>query len=136
MPGYYNPRSFRMGETKMCGKCGSKNPVSNGFCEQCGSKLQASGPAEKPSKPSPATSRSSKPYNEEDPKEKSSTFSSRNGGFNLSWIELAYIALLLITVFTRFDHLGNKPHHHDESMHVFYSYQLLPIFFLQHIFHY
>ncbi len=39
-------------------------------------------------------------------------------------MEWAYIALLLITIFTRFDHLGAKPHHHDESMHSFYSYQL------------
>ncbi len=46
--------------------------------------------------------------------------------FNLSsgWMTIAYAVLLLITVYTRFDHLGAKPHHHDESMHAFYSYQL------------
>ena len=42
----------------------------------------------------------------------------------MSWMNLIYVALLLITIFTRFDHLGAKPHHHDESMHSFYSYQL------------
>ena len=47
-----------------------------------------------------------------------------SGGISLSWMNLIYIALFLITVFTRFDHLGDKPHHHDESMHSFYSYQL------------
>ncbi|HUO57946.1 MAG TPA: flippase activity-associated protein Agl23 [bacterium] len=30
----------------------------------------------------------------------------------------------MITIFTRFHHLGDKPHHHDESMHSFYSWQL------------
>ncbi|HET9869976.1 MAG TPA: flippase activity-associated protein Agl23, partial [bacterium] len=40
------------------------------------------------------------------------------------WKTWAYAALLLLTVFTRFDHLGAKPHHHDESMHAFYSFQL------------
>ena len=39
-------------------------------------------------------------------------------------MEIAYAVLLLITVYTRFNHLGDKPHHHDESMHSFYSYQL------------
>ncbi len=43
---------------------------------------------------------------------------------SFSWMEIAYAILLLLTVFTRFDHLGAKPHHHDESMHSFYSYQL------------
>ena len=46
------------------------------------------------------------------------------GSFSFSWMEIAYAVLLLITIFTRFDHLGAKPHHHDESMHSFYSYQL------------
>lgn len=40
------------------------------------------------------------------------------------WLPILYAILLLLTVYTRFDHLGAKPHHHDESMHAFYSYQL------------
>jgi len=112
-----------MGETKVCGKCGSKNPVANGFCEQCGAKLQGQGPTERPSKPSLSPTAKPARSSIEDPKERPSS-PSLSSGRSFSWLELAYFALLLITLFTRFDHLGNKPHHHDESMHAFYSYQL------------
>ncbi|HJT23899.1 MAG TPA: hypothetical protein VJ873_04945, partial [bacterium] len=64
---------------------------------------------------------------ESDSRERVSTLESPSpvkGALSFSWMEIAYAALLLITVFTRFDHLGAKPHHHDESMHSFYSYQL------------
>jgi uncharacterized protein (TIGR03663 family) len=118
-----------MAENKTCGKCGSKNPASNNFCEQCGSKLQAAGQPEKTSK-APVTAKNPKTYSssvESEEKDDSLTTpssSSTKSAFSFSWIEIAYVLLFLITVFTRFHHLGDKPHHHDESMHAFYSYQL------------
>src|SRR5580658_7476129 len=40
-----------MSETKVCSNCGSKNPASNNFCEQCGSKLTVPDPQDKIKKP-------------------------------------------------------------------------------------
>ena len=118
-----------MAEIKVCEKCGLKNPVSNNFCEQCGAKLPASGQQDKV-KPSSPSSKPTKPSQESEPKESREKFPSNTSsslakaGFSFSWMEIAYAVLLLITVYTRFNHLGDKPHHHDESMHSFYSYQL------------
>lgn len=115
-----------MSEIKVCGKCASKNPVSNNFCEQCGSKLPAAGQSDKNTK----IQNQSKPAkivsnNDPEPREKTSiSFNTAKISFSFSWMELAYLALILITIFTRFHHLGDKPHHHDESMHAFYSWQL------------
>lgn len=117
-----------MSETKVCNDCGAKNPASNNFCEHCGAKLIISAQTEKTSK-SISVSKTAKTSTEPESKEKNqsnvaliSNVSKVN--FSLSWLEITYAILLLISVFTRFDHLGNKPHHHDESMHAFYSYQL------------
>ncbi len=123
-----------MPEVKLCGKCGTKNPSSNSFCEQCGSKLStqntSSSTPEKTEKKQPVSVKSAKTGISAPPDlivEKNLTIT--NSGMNASgvtvtWMNLFYVALLLITFFTRFDHLGSKPHHHDESMHSFYSYQL------------
>lgn len=116
-----------MPEIKLCGKCGFKNPATNNFCEQCGSKLPAASQSDKSlPKPVPAA-KTAKSTSESDrertaPTETPSAF--LKSALSFSWMEIAYAILLLITVFTRFDHLGAKPHHHDESMHSFYSYQL------------
>ncbi len=121
-----------MPEIKVCGKCGSKNPVANNFCENCGAKLpppQADKTVKTPSPAKgvklpngPSVAKSDKPekIQETSQEERSSSPSS----FSFSWLPVIYAVLLLITVFTRFHHLGAKPHHHDESMHAFYSYQL------------
>ena len=115
-----------MAEIKVCEKCGLKNPVSNNFCEQCGAKLPASGQQDKV-KPSSPSSKPTKPSQESEPKESREKFPSNTSsslakaGFSFSWMEIAYAVLLLITVYTRFNHLGDKPHHHDESMHSSYS---------------
>lgn len=116
-----------MSEIKVCGKCGSKNPVSNNFCEQCGSKLPVEGQSDKSPKPASAPkSPKNAPRADNDFRESLAPAASPSAkiNFSFSWLEMAYAALLLITIFTRFDHLGAKPHHHDESMHSFYSYQL------------
>lgn len=42
-----------------------------------------------------------------------------------SLIYILFALLLLATVFTRFWGLGVKPPHHDESMHAYYSYQIV-----------
>jgi len=117
-----------MPEIKLCGKCGSKNPATNDFCEQCGAKLQAaSQPDKTPLKPS-SVAKPSKTNPESNSPGKASASEAMSGfsrgSLSFSWMEIAYAVLLLVTVFTRFDHLGAKPHHHDESMHSFYSYQL------------
>jgi uncharacterized protein (TIGR03663 family) len=118
-----------MSDTKTCNKCGSKNPSNNNFCEQCGTKLTAGGTIpsipEKNQKPNPSTKNNKNIPAETELKEKNVVISTApSSGFSISWIQVAYAILLLITVFTRFDHLGFKPHHHDESMHAFYSWQL------------
>ncbi len=119
-----------MPETKICSKCGAKNPASNNFCEQCGTKISnqsdMSAVQEKNQKSSSTSSKSIKntiPF-ETKTEEKVSAINPSGSGFSFSWPQIIYALLLLITVFTRFDHLGLKPHHHDESMHAFYSYQL------------
>jgi predicted membrane-bound mannosyltransferase len=119
-----------MPEIKICEKCGLKNQASNNFCEQCGSKLPALGQQEKGLNKQSASSKTQKPSQESEAKEFREKIPVNNSplpaktSFSFSWMEIAYAILLLITVFTRFDHLGDKPHHHDESMHSFYSYQL------------
>jgi len=117
-----------MAETKTCANCNAKNPASNNFCEQCGSKLTSATPNEKTNKSVPTAKVKSVNLNatEEINDVKVSVKNSTSMNFNLSsgWMIIVYAALLLLTVYTRFDHLGNKPHHHDESMHAFYSYQL------------
>jgi uncharacterized protein (TIGR03663 family) len=117
-----------MPESKICPKCNAKNPVSNNFCEQCGAKLTASSP-EKPISKAPIPAKPVKNSVVVETEMKANppaTSPVSNSSFNTSfnWMHVAYAVLILLTVFTRFDHLGAKPHHHDESMHSFYSYQL------------
>jgi len=121
-----------MAETKVCVNCNTKNPASNNFCEQCGSKLNSPPQTEKITKPTPSAKVKATyiatNINEEsgNTDAKLPLKTSTNANFNLSsgWMIIIYAALLLLTIYTRFDHLGYKPHHHDESMHAFYSYQL------------
>lgn len=121
-----------MPETKICGKCGTKNPVANNFCEQCGSKLPAAGAPEKvqanPSRAAGSAAIPAKPVKtSSEPETRVPSKESASGArssLSVSWMTIAYALLLLLTVYTRFDHLGDKPHHHDESMHSDYSYTL------------
>ena len=124
-----------MPDVKICGKCNAKNPSSNSFCEQCGSKLTTqTSPAPLPEKndkkslPTPSVKiPKANNTSDQDAKDKNPVASASSiqfAGLSVSWMNLFYVALFLITIFTRFDHLGIKPHHHDESMHSFYSYQL------------
>ena len=118
-----------MSEIKVCSKCGSKNPQSNNFCEQCGSKLFSSSqnnPVEKVNKPTsnPKNTKVSATTSEENKEKQVPASLASSINLSFSWLQVIYAILILITIFTRFDHLGNKPHHHDESMHAFYSFQL------------
>ncbi len=119
-----------MSESKICSKCGFKNTSSNNFCEQCGVKLSSPGEIsavqEKSQKVNATPSKASKTSTVIETKTDDKLIVSNQlaSGFSISWLQILYAILLLITVFTRFDHLGLKPHHHDESMHSFYSYQL------------
>ncbi|HVZ80962.1 MAG TPA: flippase activity-associated protein Agl23 [bacterium] len=113
-----------MPETKTCANCGAKNPSSNNFCEQCGAKL--TGQTEKNQPKSQSSSKQAKniPVGTAPLREKAPSLPLNRSGLSISWMAMAYTVLLLIAVFTRFDHLGNKPHHHDESMHSAYSAEL------------
>jgi len=117
-----------MPETKTCPKCGTKNPAANGFCEQCGAKLVAPQVPEKNPGPSKAPEVQAKPQKSSGDLETGKPVNAAAPGvqspFSISWMAIAYAILLLLTVYTRFDHLGDKPHHHDESMHSDYSYTL------------
>jgi len=48
----------------------------------------------------------------------------RNLVGNLSLEKCLYIAVLAIALFTRFYNLGERPYHHDESIHAFYSWKI------------
>lgn len=133
-----------MSEFKVCSKCGTKNQFDNNFCEHCGYKLSSSPlPQLKSSKekePSHKTTnnKTASPIITTSPKEKTvvanaatpttpnaaALTSPPSNRFNLSWKIIIYFILFSITIFTRFYKLGNKPHHHDESMHSFYSFEL------------
>jgi len=115
-----------MAESKTCAKCGAKNPLSNNFCEQCGAKMT---PAPEKGAKAPVSAAASasvppKAGKPGDPSKDRVTAPAAQEGLVLNWRWVAFAVLLMVTVFTRFDHLGAKPHHHDESMHSFYSWQL------------
>jgi hypothetical protein len=110
-----------MADIKTCDKCGAKNPVGNNFCEQCGAKLAVVAvPVPKGAAKASVAGVKGRP---EIPSKDKAAETPVVGGMKLDWLWIAYAVLLMFTVFTRFDHLGAKPHHHDESMHAFYSYQ-------------
>jgi uncharacterized protein (TIGR03663 family) len=111
-----------MPENKTCANCGTKNPAANNFCEQCGAKLSAQG--EKTSNKPVQSPKSTKATPPSPAKERPLAAPTTGFKFSVPWMAIAYAVLLLITIFTRFDHLGNKPHHHDESMHSAYSAEL------------
>lgn len=115
-----------MAETKLCSKCGTKNSPLNNFCDNCGAKLAASSEklAVKSASAQNSTAKATKSA------ESTKTIhapAAPSGSFlsiHMDWRTIIFTLLLVATVFTRFSHLGAKPHHHDESMHSFYSYKL------------
>jgi uncharacterized protein (TIGR03663 family) len=44
--------------------------------------------------------------------------------YSVNWYALAYAAILVIAIITRFAGLGDRVMSHDESLHTYYSYQL------------
>lgn len=84
----------------------------------------ASKPAPKLVTPAPAA-----PY----PDEKSTLVVVQTGSpltnffMRLEWQTVAYFAVFLVALFTRFYDLGAKPLHHDESIHAYYSYKLFKL---------
>lgn len=118
-----------MAETKTCPKCGTKNSPSNNFCDNCGAKLPAH--SEKSTVKVPSSAAAPAPIAKtiktpDAPKTQSHPFSgvAQVFSFQWDWRTLLFVILVAATLFTRFDHLGFKPHHHDESMHAFYSFKL------------
>ncbi len=125
-----------MSETLKCPKCGEENPKSNRFCDSCGSKLAAreeSAPVK--AAPEVAEKKKAKPAAEKTVKEIKKTAaifqdsaevmqSAPASGFAINWEILAWAAILIFTICTRFTDLGIKPLHHDESMHAFYAWKL------------
>jgi uncharacterized protein (TIGR03663 family) len=123
-----------MSDYVKCPKCGEDNPKSNRFCDSCGAKLavkeepaaakQAEAPekkkikpgAEKPVKRSIFSAAAVTPEEARDLAPK--------GGIVINWELIAWAAILIFTICTRFTDLGLKPLHHDESMHAFYGWKL------------
>jgi uncharacterized protein (TIGR03663 family) len=107
-----------------CPKCGAENPASNRFCDDCGAKL-ALAPAAAPKKeikkghpalaaPVPATAGAAFPPTD-----------ANAGGWLAKWFtpeNLVWAIIILAGIWLRFYALGDKPLHHDESLHAFYSW--------------
>jgi hypothetical protein len=99
-----------MAETKVCANCNTKNPAANNFCEQCGAKLTNASLSEKNTKSSSPVKvkESAATSNNEVAANYSKTSSAININLSSIWLPVLYGALLLLTVYTRFDHLGRS----------------------------
>jgi uncharacterized protein (TIGR03663 family) len=109
-----------------CPKCGAENPASNRFCDECGTKLAAASPTpaakKETKKPQPAPVSPA-------PAASVVTAPGMPSGSAMEWIvkwmtleNLVWALLLIAGVWLRFYALGDKPLHHDESLHAFYSW--------------
>jgi uncharacterized protein (TIGR03663 family) len=108
----------------ICPKCGGDNPANNRFCDTCGAKLLAKDNKEKKKEALPVSSQSQMPP-------RPSAVASLSGSVIpealVQWLSLEnliWIGLFITAFFLRFYALGDKPLHHDESLHAFYSWEL------------
>jgi hypothetical protein len=103
-----------MREKSVCQKCGKAGSGDDKFCEHCGGKLAALKPAKA------AISADAQQSDQElaVPAEENKRF-----GKSRAWV-IFLILVWAAAVFLRFYDLGNKPLHHDESIHAMGSYDL------------
>jgi uncharacterized protein (TIGR03663 family) len=123
-----------MSDTLKCPKCGEENPSGNRFCDSCGAKLlQAAAPA-------PSREEAAKPADKKKLKVPAKDFkaagvsgavyegadavSAPAGSIFLNWETIAWVIIIIASFALRFAVLGDKPLHHDESMHAFYAWKL------------
>ncbi|MBE0690395.1 MAG: TIGR03663 family protein, partial [Anaerolineae bacterium] len=66
------------------------------------------------------------------PEPRSATRGGLLGGITLNWETAAYIAILILAIFTRFYILGDRVMSHDESLHTQFSYNLYSTGVFQH----
>lgn len=102
-----------------CPNCGSENPRENKFCDSCGTKLineQAKAQSQ-PAEPKPAATTMAASSQPAPPVAGPTTVWWT--AENLMWVALFAVSALLL-----FLNLGEKPLHHDESLHAYYSWEL------------
>lgn len=108
-----------------CPKCGAENPASNRFCDSCGAKLSA--PAEKKdSRDNRDARRKERPAEAAQPLPAAPAYQGPLSSA-AAWLtpeNLIWLGLFIAAFFLRFYALGDKPLHHDESLHAFYSWNL------------
>ncbi|MCE5299780.1 MAG: TIGR03663 family protein [Spirochaetia bacterium] len=120
-----------MAETLKCPKCGEENPKTNRFCDSCGTKLaavaaQAPAAREEAAKPEKIKKTRAVAKAVYAPEEEGADTDIRSevGGLVINWEMLAWAGIIITAILLRFIALGEKPLHHDESMHAFYSWKL------------
>ncbi len=106
----------------ICPKCGAENPAGNRFCDNCGTKLETP-PSKKQTKPKATVPEAARPAPGPGPAAESLSPGRQAVGW-LTWENLLWLAVLAVTVWLRFYVLGEKPLHHDESLHAFYAWNL------------
>ncbi len=120
-----------------CSKCGADNPVTNKFCDTCGSKLEVKQqqvkklqekPVEKkkiePQKPQEKFEKKENQVFEKEAVQQETETVVTQQGIVLNWEIIAWAAIVILAICLRFFDIGAKPLHHDESMHAFYSWKL------------
>jgi uncharacterized protein (TIGR03663 family) len=105
-----------------CPQCGAENPKNNRFCDSCGAKLSV--PLEEP-KAAARTQTKTAPRAETAPQPALAAKGSWIPGINgVDPTAFWWFLVLGLGVFLRLWALGEKPLHHDESIHAWYAYKL------------
>ncbi len=110
-----------------CPKCGVENPANNRFCDECGTKLTAptaTHTKKDPKKTVPVVATVSTPA-------PAPAMPGLSGVAANAWVQkwltlenLIWVFIFIAGAWLRFHALGDKPLHHDESLHAFYSWNL------------
>ncbi|MFP4466614.1 MAG: flippase activity-associated protein Agl23 [Candidatus Goldiibacteriota bacterium] len=124
-----------MDDALKCPKCGADNPKDNKFCDTCGYKVAVKPQPKKTDKRE--KTKKKPPKKEEEQKNKPAetpgagarpayeeTPGVKFGGIALNWEVVVWLLIIILAAISRFAVLGDKPMHHDESMHAFYSWKL------------
>jgi len=113
-----------MADTMKCAKCGSENPKDNKFCDSCGAKLMVPGdPAKKEAK-ADGKKAAAKTVKSSDMAITTQDLIQTPGAFTINWEAVIWLLIIIAAFVSRFAVLGDKPMHHDESMHAFYGWKL------------
>jgi uncharacterized protein (TIGR03663 family) len=123
-----------MADTIKCPKCGEENPSGNRFCDSCGAKLvQAAAAPVKEEALKPADKKKIKIPSRESKEPRPAADDAYYGDaaslappgtIFINWEIVAWVIIVVVAFALRFAFLGDKPLHHDESMHAFYSWKL------------